>query len=44
MLAEQTMANGWQGRVTAGHTCALAGYEEDYANRVIGLVRTRAST
>ena len=39
MLAEQTMAQGWQGRVTAGHTCALAGYEEDYANHVIGLVR-----
>ena len=39
VLAEQTMANGWQGRVTAGHTCALAGYQEDYANRVIGLVR-----
>ena len=39
MLAEQTMTQGWQGRVTAGHTCALAGYEEDYANRVIGLVR-----
>ena len=39
VLAEQTMAQGWQGRVTAGHTCALAGYEEDYANRVIGLVR-----
>ena len=39
ILAEQTMENGWQGRVTAGHTCALAGYEEDYANRVIGLVR-----
>ena len=39
MLAEQTMAHGWQGRVTAGHTCALAGYEEDYANRVIGMVR-----
>ena len=39
VLAEQTMAHGWQGRVTAGHTCALAGYEDDYANRVIGLVR-----
>ena len=39
ILAEQTVENGWQGRVTAGHTCALAGYEEDYANRVIGLVR-----
>lgn len=39
MLAEQTMEHGWQGRVTAGHTCALAGYPEDYANAVIALVR-----
>ncbi len=39
MLAEETLARGWQGRVAAGHTCALAGYEEDYADRVIGLVR-----
>ena len=39
MLAEQTMEHGWQGRVTAGHTCALAGYSEDYANAVIALVR-----
>ena len=39
MLAEQTLEHGWQGRVTAGHTCALAGYDEDYANSVIALVR-----
>ncbi len=39
MLAEQTLEHGWQGRVTAGHTCALAGYSEDYANAVIALVR-----
>ncbi len=39
MLAEQTIEHGWQGRVTAGHTCALAGYDEDYANHVIGRVR-----
>jgi cytosine deaminase len=39
MLAEQTIEHGWQGRVTAGHTCALAGYDEDYAHRVIALVR-----
>ena len=39
MLAEQTIEHGWQGRVTAGHTCALAGYDEDYANHVIALVR-----
>jgi cytosine deaminase len=39
MLAEHTLEYGWQGRVTAGHTCALAGYSEDYANAVISLVR-----
>jgi cytosine/creatinine deaminase len=39
MLADQTLANGWQGRVTAGHTCALAGYPDDYAAAVIGKVR-----
>jgi len=39
MLAEQTIEHGWEGRVTAGHTCALAGYQEDYANYVIKLVR-----
>jgi len=39
MLAEQTIEHGWQGRVTAGHTCALAGYDEDYASAVIALVR-----
>ena len=38
MLAEQTIEHGWRGRVTAGHTCALAGYEEDYANHMIELV------
>jgi cytosine deaminase len=36
VLAELTIANGWQGRVTAGHTCALASYPRDYADRVIG--------
>jgi cytosine deaminase len=35
VLAELTIANGWQGRVTAGHTCALAGYPRDYADHVI---------
>ena len=38
MLAEETVANGWQGRVTAGHTCALAGYPDDYADRVMDKV------
>lgn len=40
ILARQTIANGWQGRVTAGHTCALAGYANDYADEVISLVKT----
>jgi cytosine deaminase len=35
ILAELTIANGWQGRVTAGHTCALSAYPRDYADRVI---------
>jgi len=39
ILAELTIARGWQGRVTAGHTCALAGYPRDYADHVIGRLR-----
>ncbi len=38
ILADQTIANGWQGRVTAGHTCALAGYPDDYAGMVMDKV------
>lgn len=39
MLADQTIANGWQGRVSAGHTCALAAYQHDYAVKVIRKVK-----
>jgi cytosine/creatinine deaminase len=39
VLAELTIANGWQGRVTAGHTCALASYPRAYADHVIGRLR-----
>ena len=39
VLAELTIKNGWQGRVTAGHTCALAGYPRNYADHVIGRLR-----
>jgi len=39
MLADATIANGWEGRVTAGHTCALAAYPDPYAAKVIGLVQ-----
>ncbi len=38
MLCEATIENGWQGRVTAGHTCALAAYDDAYADQVIDLV------
>jgi cytosine deaminase len=38
ILADKTIENGWQGRVTAGHTCALAGYSDDYAAVVIDKV------
>jgi len=39
MLAEQTVRNGYQGRVSAGHTCALAAYPEDHAAKVIAKVK-----
>jgi len=38
ILADRTITNDWQGRVTAGHTCALAGYPDDYADRVMDKV------
>ncbi len=38
ILADQTISNGWEGRVTAGHTCALAGYPDDYAAMVMDKV------
>ena len=35
MVADETIRRGWQGRVTAGHTCALAAYDDHYAGYVI---------
>lgn len=35
MVADETIRRGWQGRVTAGHTCALAAYDDHYASYVI---------
>src|SRR5262249_58998310 len=35
IVADLTLAHGYQGRVTAGHTCALAAYPDDYARVVI---------
>ncbi len=38
MLCQATIAHGWQGRVVAGHTCALAAYPDAYAERVMDMV------
>ncbi len=34
-LAEQTLANGYQGRVAAGHCCAMSAWDEAMAARII---------
>lgn len=39
MVADETMRTGWQGRVTAGHTCALAAYDDHYASYVMDKVK-----
>jgi cytosine/creatinine deaminase len=36
MLIDATLAHGWQGRVTAGHCCAMAAWDEKYAGQIIG--------
>jgi len=38
-LADKTIRESYQGRVTAGHTCALAAYDAPHAAKVIELVR-----
>ena len=38
-LATQTIKEGFQGRVTAGHACALAAYDDSYASKIIGMVK-----
>ena len=35
LLADATIRHAYQGRVTAGHCCALAAYPDDYARYVI---------
>ncbi|HYM71079.1 MAG TPA: amidohydrolase family protein [bacterium] len=37
-LAAQTLRHRYRGRVTAGHICALAAYDDPYAAKVIGLL------
>ncbi len=38
LLAEQTIEQGWQGRVTAGHCCAMSAWDDALAERVIAKV------
>lgn len=38
-VAEKTVEEEYEGRVTAGHTCALAAYPDDYAHEVIQKVK-----
>ena len=35
LLADATIQHSYQGRVTAGHCCALSAYDSDYAQKVI---------
>jgi cytosine deaminase len=35
MVVDETERRGWQGRVTAGHVCALSAADEPYAERVV---------
>lgn len=39
MLADETIKRGYHRRVTAGHTCALAAYDDHYAQYVIDKVK-----
>lgn len=39
IVADKTIEEGYEGRVTAAHTCALAAYPEDYAKKVMEKVR-----
>jgi cytosine deaminase len=39
MVADETIRRGWEGRVTCGHTCALAAYDDPYAANVMEKVK-----
>lgn len=39
MLADETISRGYQGRVTAGHTCALASYDDHYAQYLMEKIK-----
>ena len=37
MVADETLKRGWHGRVTAGHTCALAAYDQEEMDRLLSI-------
>ncbi len=39
LLAEKTIEAGWQGRVTAGHCCAMSAWNDALAERIIAKVK-----
>ncbi|MCP4164546.1 MAG: amidohydrolase family protein [Chloroflexi bacterium] len=39
LLAEKTLETGWQGRVCAGHCCAMSAWDDRLAERVIDKVQ-----
>lgn len=39
LLAEKTIETGWQGRVTAGHCCAMSAWDDTMAERIIEKVK-----
>lgn len=39
LLADQTIDAGWQGRVTAGHCCAMSAWDDARAERIIEKVK-----
>ncbi len=44
MVADEALARGWQGRVTAGHACSLSAADEEYVKRVIDKCRQASMT
>jgi len=39
LLADKTVEEGWQGRVTAGHCCAMSAWDNAMAERIIAKVK-----
>ncbi|MDW7660887.1 MAG: cytosine deaminase [Bacillota bacterium] len=39
VMAKETIVRGWQGRVTASHTTAMHNYNNDYAFKLIGILK-----